>query len=255
MNHRPQITRFKAAGWHLLASGVVAALSAALAFLVWYPPPYAALAGGAGLFLLIVSVDVVLGPALTAVVVSPGKSLAELTRDLAVIVVVQLAAFGYGLYTMALARPVWLAFEVDRLRVVTSADIDPAMLADAPQSLQQLSWTGPRLVAAVKPNDPAAQMRSVELGLAGVDLAMQPAQWRTYPAHADEAWRAARPVSDLLAQYPQRASDVAAIAQAAGQPVQALRFLPLLSRQASWVSLVAQPGAQVIGHLPVEGFF
>jgi hypothetical protein len=30
--------------------------------------------------------------------------------------------------------------------------------------------------------------------------------------------------------------------------------LPLMSRQSSWVSLVA-PGAKIVGHLPVDGFF
>jgi hypothetical protein len=255
MSPRPQITRFKAAGLHLLASGFVAALSAALVFMVWYPPPYAALAGGASLFLLIVGVDVVLGPALTAVVASPGKSLAELTRDLAVIVIVQFAAFGYGVYTMALARPVLLVFEVDRLRVVTAADIDSASLRDAPLALRQLSWTGPRMIAAIKPTDPIEQMQSVELGLAGVDLAMQPKQWREYAVRAAEVWRIARPVSVLLTRYPQAAGEVARIAKEAGQPAQALRFLPLMSRSQSWVTVVAEPDAKVVGYLPVDGFF
>lgn len=255
MKARSPITRLRAAGIHLLASALVAALSAALVFLVWYPRPYDTLAGGAGLFLLIVSVDVVLGPALTAVAASPGKALAELTRDLAVIVVIQLAAFGYGLYTMALARPVLLAFEVDRLRVVTAVDIDPATLGDAPAALRRLSWTGPTLIAAVKPDNPDDQMKSIELGLSGVDLAMQPRQWRDYASHADAVWRVARPVSVLLAQHPELAPDVAAIARSVSQPPAALRFLPLMSRRASWVSLVASPGAQVVGHLPVDGFF
>ena len=255
MNPPPQITRIQAAGLHLLASGFVAALSAALVFLVWYPPPYAALAGGTGLFLLIVGVDVVLGPTLTAVVASPGKSLAELTRDLAAIVVIQLAAFGYGLYTMALARPVLLVFEVDRLRVVTSADIDSASLRDAPPELRRLPWTGPRMIAAIKPTGPTEQMQSVELGLAGVDLAMQPKQWREYAVHADEVWRIARPVSVLLSKYPQATGEVAGIAKEAGRPAQALRFLPLTSRSESWVTLVAEPGARVVGYVPVDGFF
>ncbi|MDO9315971.1 MAG: TfpX/TfpZ family type IV pilin accessory protein [Burkholderiaceae bacterium] len=256
MNTPPHsISRFKAASLHLLASGAVAALSAALVFLIWYPPPYDTLAGGASLFVLIVSVDVVLGPALTAVAASPGKSRSSLLRDLAVIVAIQLAAFGYGLYTMALARPVLLAFEVDRLRVVTAADIDATTLTQAPVGLQSLSWIGPRLIAAPKPIDPAEQMSAVQLGLAGVDLSMQPKYWRDYASQADAVWRVARPVSVLLAKYPQLAPDVAAIARSAGQPPAALRFLPLMSRRASWVSLVASPGAQVVGHLPVDGFF
>ena len=247
--------RLRSAGLHLMLSSLFAGLVSLLVFRVWFPSPYAAIAGGLSLFLLIVSIDVILGPALTAVVASPGKGRAELTRDLAVIVIVQLAAFGYGLYTMALARPVLLAFEVDRLRVVTAADVDPVSLKEAPPELQSLPWTGPRLIAAVKPIDPAEQMRSVELGLAGFDLAMQPRQWREYAAHADEVWRVARPVSVLLSKYPQLAPEVAAIAQTVGQPPEALRFLPLMSRRASWVSLIAAPGARVVGHLPVEGFF
>lgn len=247
--------RLRTASLHLLASAFIAALAAALVFLVWYPSPYSTLAGGTSLFLLIVSVDVVMGPALTAVAASPGKGRTELMRDLAVIVVLQLAAFGYGLYTMALARPVLLVFEVDRLRVVTAADIDPASLTDAPPLLRQLSWMGPRMVAAVKPSVPAEQMRSIELGFAGSDLAMQPKQWRDYASHSSDVWRAARPVAVLLVKYPQLASSVAGIAQSAGQPPEALRFLPLMSRRASWVSLITAPGARVVGHLPVEGFF
>lgn len=247
--------RLRAATLHLLASALIAALAAALVFLVWYPPPYSTLAGGVSLFLLIVSVDVVMGPALTAVAASPGKGRAELTRDLAVIVVLQLAAFCYGLYTMAMARPVALAFEIDRFRVVTAADIEAPSLAEAPSGLQRLPWTGPRQIAVIKPTDPAEQMKALELGLAGFDLSFQPKYWREYAPLADAAWRAARPVPLLLAKYPQEAGEVARVAQEAGQQAQALRFLPLMSRRDSWVALMAEPSARVVGYLPVDGFF
>jgi hypothetical protein len=247
--------RLNASGLHLLASLVLAALVSALVFGIWYPSPYAAVAGGTSLFVLLVSVDVVMGPALTAVIASPSKPVAEFRRDFALIVLLQLAALGYGLYTMALARPVHMAFEVDRLRVVVAADIDPAALPNAPPALRRLPWFGPRLIAAVKPEDPAALVKSVELGLAGVDLSMVPGNWRDYASQAAVAWAKARPVAPLLARYPALASEATALAAAAGQPVQALRFLPLVSRQASWVTLLAEPGARVVGHLPVDGFF
>jgi len=172
-----------------------------------------------------------------------------------VIVVLQLAAFGYGLYTMAMARPVALAFEIDRFRVVTAADIETASLAEAPPGLQTLPWTGPRQIAAIKPTDPAEQIKALELGLAGFDLSMRPKYWREYAPLADAAWRAARPLPLLLAKYPQVAGEVARIAKEAGQPVQDLSFLPLMSRRESWVSVIAEPGAKVVGYLPVEGFF
>lgn len=246
--------RPRAVAIHFAASAFVAVWVAALVFHVWYPGHYAAIAGGAALFTLVVGVDVVLGPLLTAVIASPDKSSAELRRDLVVIVLLQLAGLGYGLYVMAQARPVYVSFEIDRFRVVTAADIDPALLAEAPVALRSLPWTGPKLISAVKPADPGEQMRSVELGLAGIDLSMIPRNWRDYGTQADAVWRAAKPVSALSMRYPPVTPRLAEIASTARQDVQSLRYLPLVSRQSSWVALVAMPGARVVGQLPVDGF-
>ena len=141
------------------------------------------------------------------------------------------------------------------MRVVVAADIEPALLAEAPPALRSLPWSGPGLIAAVKPVDPAEQLKAFDLGVAGIDLSMVPRNWREYASQAPAVWRAARPVSALLTRYPAIAPDVAALAAANGQPPEALRFLPLMSRQASWVTLLAEPGARVIGQLPVDGFF
>jgi hypothetical protein len=246
--------RLRAAGIHLAISALVAAIASWVVFKVWYPPPLATISGGATLFLMLVGIDVVLGPALTAVVASPGKPRGELMRDLAVIVVVQAAAFGYGIYTMSLARPVAIAFEVDRLRVVSAADIDPTLLAEAPPEYRSLPWNGPRLLAAVKPTERDAALRSIDLGLAGIDLAMVPANWRDWSTQRDAAWAKARPVARLVKQYPGSAAELAAIATRAGQGVDALRFLPLVARRESWVTILA-PDAAIVGHLPHDGFF
>jgi len=247
--------RFVALGWHALASLSVAAMAALVVFLCWYPPPYFFIAGGLSLFALIVGVDVVLGPLLTGVIASPGKPAGELRRDIAVIVVVQLAALAYGLYTLALARPVYVVFEIDRMRVVTAADVEPGELAKAPVELRELSWTGPRLIAAVKPTDAADQMRSVELGLAGFDLSMVPSNWRDFASQREASWRAARPIAQLIARYPDANGPAKELAAKAGLPLESLRFMPLLSRQASWVVLWAGPNATIAGYLPFDGFF
>ena len=247
--------RMRAAGIHFAISVAIAALASLLVFGVWYPSPYSAIAGGLSLFVLLVSVDVALGPLLTAVAASPGKPRAELVRDLCFIALVQLAAFGYGMFTIAMARPVHLVFEIDRFKVVSAADIEPESLAKAPAALRSLPWTGPTVIAAFKPTDPDELMRSVELGLAGIDLAVQPARWVEYASVTDAAWRAARPVAALARRYPQAAAPLARIAADAGQPQGELRFMPLVSRQTSWVSVIAMPGARVVGYLPLDGFF
>ena len=55
--------RVVATAFHLLASACVAGIAALIVFGVWYPPPYSTIAGGMNLFVLLMSVDVVLGPA------------------------------------------------------------------------------------------------------------------------------------------------------------------------------------------------
>ena len=247
--------RMRAACIHLGLSALVAGLASCLVFFVWYPSPLATIAGGTHLFLLLVSVDVVMGPALTAVVASATKPRRELVRDLSVIVTLQLAAFGYGLYSMALARPVALVFEIAEFRVLSAAEIEPASLNDAPANLRSLSWRGPRLMAILKPTDPQELIRSVELGLAGIPLSAMPRYWRDYSAYTDAAWRAARPVAALLDKYPASTDALARMAASAGQPVSALRFLPLRARRVEWVTVIAAPDSRVVGHLPLDGFF
>lgn len=246
--------RVLAPSLHLLLSACVAGVVGIVVFRVWYPYPYAAIAGGTSLFFLVMAVDVCLGPALTAVVAAPAKPMRELRRDLAIIVAVQVAGLMYGVYTIALARPVYLSFEVDRFRVVTAADVEPRTLEDAPAALRSLPWLGPKLIAAVKPTDADEQARSIELGLAGFDLSMVPKNWRDYASQSRDAWKAARSVSFLLKKYPRQAGAIRAMALRAGENVEELRFLPLMSRRASWSAIVAAPDARIVGYLPVEGF-
>jgi hypothetical protein len=245
----------RAGGWHLLGSCLVAAVAALVVFLLWYPAPFAAMAGGLMLFGILVSVDVVLGPTLTALVASPSKPCKELARDIALIAVVQLAAFGYGLHSLAIARPVFLSFEIDRLRVVTAVDVDTGQLGEAQPGLRELPWTGPKLIAAVKATNNKDFIKSVESALAGFDISMVPRNWREFSSQSDAAWRVARPLSVLVRHYPESESAIAAVAAASGQTAEQLRFLPVLSRRASWVAVVASPGARIVGYLPIEGFF
>src|SRR5215218_9788376 len=108
-------TRWQAAPVHLVISAIIAVLVFATMLLLWYPRPYFTVAGGFTLMLLLIGVDVVIGPLLTLVVFDPRKK--SLKFDLAVIVVLQLAALIYGVWIMFSARPVFVAFAGDRFEV------------------------------------------------------------------------------------------------------------------------------------------
>jgi hypothetical protein len=93
------------------------------------------------------------------------------------------------------------------------------------------------------------------LGLGGVDLSMVPAYWVPYDDTRADVLRVSRPAAVLAARYPDAAKALADIAARAHAKPDDLRFLPLMSRRASWVALIVQPDARIVGHLPLDGFF
>jgi hypothetical protein len=150
--------RARAASIHLLISGVVAALAAAVVFLIWYRYPLNAAVGANELFVLILAVDVVLGPLLTFAVFNKAKR--SLRFDLAVIGVVQLAALGYGLHTMFVGKPAYLTFNEDRFFIARVGDIDRSWY-DRPSTHSEFSASdllfAPGYAAVKWPDDMAAR--------------------------------------------------------------------------------------------------
>jgi hypothetical protein len=140
---------------HLLLSGIIAAIAVTLVFFVWYPAPLHDAVGVTQIFLMLLAVDVVIGPMLTFVVYKPGKP--SLKFDLTVIALLQLSALSYGINTVFQGRPAFIVFSKDRFEIARASDIDPDSAKKALQSSNQAAiagWTKPRWVAAVASPDP-----------------------------------------------------------------------------------------------------
>jgi hypothetical protein len=249
--------RVRAALIHLTLSALVAAVVGALIFGLWYPGPYRSLAGGTQLFVLIAAVDVAMGPLLTLVVYDVRKPRRELRRDLAVIVALQLAALAYGVWTMAVARPTHLVFEVDLYRVVAAVEIDRAALAEAPPALRRLPWTGPVRIGVQPPADADARFDSILRGLGGQHLAAMPRYWTGTDTLRAEMLARARPITALDADTgarlsaEQRARMAAAAADAAvAQPA---HWLPVVGRHATWIALLDADGAPA-AFVPIDAY-
>jgi hypothetical protein len=245
--------RLRASLIHLAASGLVAALAAALVFALWYPMPYREASGGRELFLLMVAVDVVLGPLITLAVFDPRKPRAELMRDLGVVVLLQLAALAYGLHTVALARPAVVALEGNRLRVVRPVDLEQADFSRAPPELGSLSWWGPLLVAA-RPPTAAEQADAIGRGLAGEDIGMRPEFWRPDRERGTAFASAAQPLDKLTRLWPQHSAQLQRAVEATGRPRDQLGYLPILARRTDWSVLVDLKDGSVVGYVPIDGF-
>jgi hypothetical protein len=245
--------RMRAALIHLALSLGVAALAAGLVFFVWYPLPFREISGGRDLFLILVGVDVVIGPLITLMVFDLRKSRNELVRDLAVVGVMQLAALGYGIHTMALARPVVIALEGDRLRVVRAIDLAEADLSAAPPELRTVPWSGPVWLATRAPTA-SEKFETMNRGLAGEDIGMRPEFWLPDGARGAAYVRAAQPLDKLVRLSGERAAVVEQAVRDTGRPRTRIGYLPILARSTDWSALVDRKDGEVIGYVPVDGF-
>jgi hypothetical protein len=258
LQHVPTLKRAwaacaRAASIHLGLSAVVAILTALLVFWLWYPAPFREISGGRELFLLLMAVDVVVGPLLTAVVFDTRKPRAELMRDLGVIVFIQLAALTYGTYTVAQARPAVIALEIDRLRVVRAIDLVAADWASAPPGLELRILSGPMVVATRAPS-PSEKNDAIFRGLAGDDVGMRPEFWLP-PSSVGSAYvKAAKPLEGLTRLKPDRLPDLQRAVAATGREPALLGYIPILARSTDWSALIDLRDGSIAGYVPIDGF-
>lgn len=244
-----------AAALHLLASLFVATLAAVLVFFVWYPYPYREVAGGRELFLLVVAVDLVVGPLLTFAVFNRSKPRQELWRDLSIIGVLQVLALCYGMWTVFTARPVYLVHEVDRFRVVTAADIDPAELTQALPKFQKTPMFGIQVIGVRKTRDSNELMQSIESAIAGKDIGMMPGRWQDLDAdNKAQIGQLGRSVDFLRSRASDGGVAINQIISGAGLKDAEVIGLPLASRRTDWTVLMNRKDVRIIGYVPIDSF-
>lgn len=247
------LPRTKAAGLHFLLSFLVAGLAAVLVFGLWYPGPYRWLAGGRDLFLLVTAVDVAIGPLLTFAVFDRAKGIQHLVRDLVVIGLVQTAALAYGLHTVYVARPVAMIHEVDRFRMITADAVHTAELHEAQPAYQSLPLTGPWLLGTRRPRPGAERNDALFMGVGGIDISQRPRFWQPYEASRTQVLERARPLSELLNYHATRHPDLKQRVAQLNADETSGRFLPVVARGEGVAVLDA--AGNVLGYLPVDGFF
>ena len=246
--------RLRAAGIHLVISIAIGLLAAALVFLVWYPYPYHQISGGRELFGILVAVDVVIGPAITFGIFNRKKPPRELALDLTLVALLQLAALGYGLWTVAVARPVHLVFEVERLRVVHAVDIPDELLGREPPGIDALPWKGPTPLAVRPFRDAQEEADSTVAALGGISLSARPDLWETYDQARPRILRAAKPIAQLRNRPGINAVELDAQLRRTGRDPAQLAYLPVVSRKNFWTALIDRETADVVGFLPLDSF-
>ena len=186
------MSRWKAFAIHLGISVAIGATMFALLFFLWYPGAMFTLTGGQKLTLLLIGVDVAIGPLLTLAVFKSGKP--GLRFDLAVIALLQAAALSYGVAVSLIGRPAFIVFDGRQFNVVHANAIDPERRSDKPE--YQPGFAGPRLVSLKPPTgDDAAAL--IAESLAGHPLARMSRYYAPYDERIVEAAQAATDLADL----------------------------------------------------------
>ena len=124
------IFNFKAFIYHFIFSFI---LIGGLAFFVvslWYPGIWAVELGGYKLVVMIVLLDLCIGPVCVGLSYKNHKSRREKTFDISVITLCQLAFFSWVAWTISISRPVFIVFDTDRFEMAVDQDIDRSKLPE-----------------------------------------------------------------------------------------------------------------------------
>lgn len=165
------IAKLKALSAHLSISVVLVAIALSLMLLRWFPAPlFSTDGGGIGLKLLLV-VDLVLGPLLTFVVFNPTKARRLMVLDLSVIAVLQLAAYGYGLWNIHSVRVQAVAFDEGVFYAVTAPLFKE-------QKIEAADWEalGPKAPYLVNVREPANGDEAAGVTAFGFTVGLEPYQ-------------------------------------------------------------------------------
>ncbi len=244
--HLQSINRLQAFAGHLIASICIAALLALVVFSVWYPGALAYASGVVDIFLLLLFVDVVLGPTFTLIVFNPQKK--ELKRDLMIIVAIQLIALLYGMHTMFVTRPAYLVFNAKGFDLVYANEISPKNLANAEHSkYKSLPYFGPEVIGAILPNDPViAKEIMTSAAFGGEDVQNMPRYYTPYENLKQSVQRNILPLKELQELNQDRTQEIQMLVDKYSTIDGNVGYLPVTAKAHNVIAILNRKTAEIL---------
>jgi hypothetical protein len=242
--------RLKLFSLHLLSSATVLTLILGCLYFGWYRWPGWYLTGVTRVILVMVSVDVVLGPTLTLIIASPKKARRELARDIGIIVAVQLCALTYGSVQLWNGRPLYYVFSENALSVVQAYDINDQ---DADLGRQQNAefaphwYSLPRWVWVALPQDPKERQALVSGTSSGAAVISMPKYYKPWekglPALRDQLYK----LDDSKFFFGSEKKKLKERMQAAGMATDQADTLPFTGRTRPLLAVFNRSSLQITG--------
>ncbi|ENU38173.1 TfpX/TfpZ family type IV pilin accessory protein [Acinetobacter johnsonii] len=219
---------------HLFLSLIVALVIVGLTFFIWYPSPLDVAADVTHVFLMLLVIDIILGPILGLLIYKEGKK--SLKFDLTVIILLQLSALCYGIYSIEQGRPAWLVFYADRFELVRKNEIIQDNIANALPQYQQSSWFKPQYVTVEFSED--VNQRNYDMFtevFGGISLAQRPERYVELNKAKKQMQQRAQKL-ELLQQYNNKAD----VEKILAKYPQATAFLPMKANAVDMTVLIDQ---------------
>lgn len=198
---------------HFSISLLVTCLAMSIVFFLWYPLPLAEAVGVTHIFLMMLAIDVIVGPILGSLVYKEGKK--SLKFDLVVIILIQLSAFVYGFYNIAQGRPAWIVYSVDRFQIIRKNDIALQPKVKVKPEYQNVSLTGAKFVGVELSKNIEQKQKDMFNAVFGLTLAQQPDRYVPFNQVKQDIQKNAQNlkvlgefnppqvVNKILSEYPQ----------------------------------------------------
>ena len=225
---------------HLSLSFLIAILVVGLVFFIWYPSPLNTAVGVTQIFLMLLVVDVILGPFLGLLVYKEGKK--TLKFDLSVIILIQIVGLCYGIFSIEQGRPAWLVYNVDRFELVRKNELVDSNIQQAQSQFQKPSWFKPQYVATEFAQD--TQQRNDEMFAevsGGISIAQRPERYVEFSQAITQVQQRALPLVELE-QYNSKTE----VEKTLAKYPNADAWLPLKANAVDMVVLVNKESASII---------
>jgi len=236
---------------HLAISGIVATIAMMTVFFVWYPAPLHTAVGVTKIFLMLLAIDIIIGPVITFIIFKPNKP--SLKFDLTVIALLQLTALCYGMHSVFEGRPAFVVFNVDRFTLARAYEIDPASAETAAKNgnpSAKISWLQPKWVAAIASSD---SIRRKEImfssAMGGADWPLLPELYVPLAQEKDQILKRARPLEELRRLHDNDTNSLADLAKWHDNQV---KWVPMIGKAKNMVVLVDAQTAEVVKVLDMK---
>lgn len=223
---------------HISVSLLILVFCFSLIYYVWYPNALLTATGALKIILIILAIDLIIGPILGFLVYKPAKK--TLKFDLSIIFALQIIALSYGIYTIGQGRPAYIVYNVDRFEVIR---YNERIIEDTDHPYTQLSfWQQPQFFAVDFAKNPTQRNNDMFAEVFyGISLAQRPERYVPLQKLKKQIQQRSQPL-DRLYSFNQQQQ----VKQVLKQYPQADAWVPLKANHQDMVVLLQKEQAQVI---------